>query len=90
MNFEALKTMTDEELFALATACDELRNKRFNEKRERMWADIANLLVDYEEQIGVIDVYTSDGEDRLGTLVVPREIGKLRCTFCFEDDGWGV
>lgn len=89
MNFEALETMTDEELFALATACDKLRNERFNEKRKKMWTEIANLLVDYQEQIGTIDVYTSDGQDLLGSLIVPRETGALRCTFCFEEYGLG-
>ncbi|MBR2506867.1 MAG: hypothetical protein IKB70_08245 [Bacilli bacterium] len=90
MNFEALETMTDEELSALAIACDKLRLQRFNEKREKMWTEIANLLVDYQEQIGAIDVYTSDGEDLLGSLIVPRETGKLRCTFRYErdDDYW--
>lgn len=34
MNLDRLETLTDEELHELATACDELRNKRFNEKRE--------------------------------------------------------
>lgn len=90
MNLDALETMTDDELFALATACDKLRLQRFNEKREKMWTDIANLLVDYQEQIGAIEVYTSDGEDLLGSLLVSSETGKLRCTFRFEDDGWGV
>lgn len=86
MNLEALEIMTDEELLEFAHACDRIRMERFNEKRERMWTDIANLLVGYEEQIGAIDVYTSDGEDILGTLVVPRETGKLRCTFSFDRD----
>ena len=89
MNLDTLEVMTDEELLELATACEKLRNQRFNEKREKMWTDIANLLVDYQEQIGAIDVYTSDGEDLLGSLIVPRETGKLRCTFCFGDDEWG-
>lgn len=85
MNLDRLKTLTDEELCELATACEKLRTKRFNEKRESMWAAIANLLVDYEELIGPINVYTSDGNDLLGTLIVPRETGKLRCTFQFDD-----
>lgn len=90
MNFDILEIMADEELLELANACDRLRNQRFNEKREKMWIEIANLLVDYQEQIGAIDVYTSNGEDLLGSLLVSNETGKLRCTFCFEDDGWGV
>lgn len=90
MNFEALETMTDDDLFALATACDKLRLQRFNEKREKMWTEIANLLVDYQEQIGPIDVYTSDGEDLLGSLIVSNETGKMRCTLCYEreEDNW--
>lgn len=90
MNLDILKTMADEELLELATACDKLRNERFNEKREKMWTEIANLLVDYQEQIGEIDVYTSDGRDLLGSLIVTNVTGKLCCSFCFEDDGWGV
>lgn len=90
MNFDILETMADEELLELANACEKLRNQRFKEKREKMWVEIANRLVDYQEQIGVIDVYTSDGEDLLGSLIIPFEIGRLRCTFCFNDDGWGV
>lgn len=90
MNLDILETMTDEELLKLATTCDKLRIQRFNEKRERMWTEIANLLVDYQEQIGAIEVYTSDGEDLLGSLLVSNETGKLRCTFCYEreDDYW--
>ena len=83
MNLDILKTMTDDELLELANACEKLRNQRFNEKREKMWVEIANRLVDYQEQIGTIDVYTSDGENILGSLIVPFETGKLRCTFLF-------
>lgn len=82
MNLDILETMADEEFLELAHACEKLLNK----KREKMWTEIANLLVDYEEQIGAIEVYTSDGEDLLGSLIVPRETGKLRCTFRFEND----
>lgn len=90
MNLDILETMADEELLELAHACEKLRLQRFNEKREKLWTEIANLLVDYQEQIGAIEVYTSDGEDLLGSLIVPRETGKLRCTFCYEreDDYW--
>lgn len=87
MNLDILETMADEELLELATACDKLRNERFNEKRKKMWTEIANLLVDYQKQIGTIDVYTSDGQDLLGSLIVPRETGVLSCTFCFEEYG---
>ena len=85
MNLDILETMADEEFLELAHACEKLLNK----KREKMWAEIANLLVDYEKQIGAIEVYTSDGEDLLGSLIVSNETGKLRCTFCFGDDEWG-
>lgn len=86
MNLDILETMADEELLELAHACEKLRLQRFNEKREKLWTEIANLLVDYQEQIGAIEVYTSDGEDLLGSLIVPRETGKLRCTFRFESE----
>lgn len=82
MNLDILKTMADEEFLELAHACEKL----LNEKREKMWTEIVNLLVDYQEQIGAIDVYTSNGEDLLGSLLVSNETGKLRCTFCFEND----
>ncbi len=81
MNFDYLETMTDDELCELAAVCDKLRNQRFYRKREEMWTKCVNALMDYQEQIGPIDVYTTDGVDLLGSLIVPAETAELRCTF---------